>query len=162
MAGMARNQPSLGTRIRRARERARLSQEELATAVGASVRAISDWENDRRRPRNRLGVLEEVLSVRLDDEDEPEPSIPEDLRQDILNADGLTSRERQAVIASIEETLARERGGGAVSAPGDGDPGRMRSASLSGAVPFPRSAARVPGSAARDGRGGLRPRSRQQ
>lgn len=58
--------PSLGARIRRARERARLSQEELATMVGASVRAVGDWENDRRKPRNRLGALEDVLGISLD------------------------------------------------------------------------------------------------
>lgn len=62
---MTADPQSLGMRIRRARERARLSQPELAQAVGASVRAVGDWENDRRKPRNRLGALEEVLGVSL-------------------------------------------------------------------------------------------------
>lgn len=73
--------PSLGTRIRRARERARLSQKELATAVGASARAVGDWENDRRKPRNRLGALEEVLGVRLDGEPDPTLPTPEEMER---------------------------------------------------------------------------------
>ena len=108
---MASDPPTLGTRIRRARERARLSQEELAKLAGASVRAVGDWENDRRKPRNRLGVLEDVLGVSLDDEPEPEPAIPKSLLRDIMNTDDLTPEERQAVIAAVERTLAKERGG---------------------------------------------------
>jgi transcriptional regulator with XRE-family HTH domain len=77
---MASTPPTLGTRIRRARERARLSQEELAQAVDASVRAVGDWENDRRKPRNRLGALEDALGVSLDEnEEEPELPTPEEL-----------------------------------------------------------------------------------
>jgi transcriptional regulator with XRE-family HTH domain len=72
---MAGDPQSLGRRIRRARERAHLSQAELAAAVGASKRAVGDWENNRTSPRNRLGALEEVLGERFDEE-EPAPSIP--------------------------------------------------------------------------------------
>ena len=73
---------SLGMRIRRARKRARLSQEDLARAIGVSVRAIGDWENDRRKPRNSLGALEQVLGVSLD-EDLPEPVLPQALVDEI-------------------------------------------------------------------------------
>lgn len=133
---MAKNPPSLGTRIKRARERARLSQEELATAVGASRRAVGDWENDRRRPRNRLGALEDVLGVRLDDEPEPAPAIPKSLLRDIMTEPGLTDEERQAVIAAVERTLRGEpaappspAAGGWGSAPGRPEPERRRPAS---------------------------------
>jgi len=71
LCGMAGE--SLGTRIRRARERKRLSQQELAEAVGASLRAVGDWENDRRKPRNRTGALEEILGVSLDEDTGPPP-----------------------------------------------------------------------------------------
>ena|SRR5215471_14468172 len=64
---MASAPPSLGTRIRRARERAKMSQEDLATAVDASVRAVGDWENDRTKPRNRLGAIEAALDVSLEE-----------------------------------------------------------------------------------------------
>jgi transcriptional regulator with XRE-family HTH domain len=125
---MARNPPSLGARIRRARERAQLSQEDLARLVGASKRAVGDWENDRRKPRNRLGALEEVLGVPLDAEPEPEPAIPKSLLREIEATDGLTEDERQAVIAAIERTLAKERGETGASSPEAGQEWR-RSAS---------------------------------
>jgi transcriptional regulator with XRE-family HTH domain len=114
---MASTPPTLGTRIRRARERARLSQEELAQAVGASVRAVGDWENDRRKPRNRLGALEDALGVSLDGAPEPEPVslIPRSLRREITENDDLTPAEKAAVIAAIEATL---RGEHAPPAPG--------------------------------------------
>ncbi len=126
---MAGQPSSLGTRIRRARERARLSQEELADAVGASVRAVSGWENDEHRPRNRLGVLEEVLGVSLDGEPEPAPAIPESLREHIMNNDDLAPERRQAVIEAVEEKL-REPAGEAVSAPPAAQRERSRQASL--------------------------------
>ena len=78
---MASDPQTLGMRIRRARERARLSQQELATAVDVSVRAVGDWENDRRKPRNRLGALEEVLGVRLDGEADPGLPTPEEMEE---------------------------------------------------------------------------------
>src|SRR5258708_3838299 len=43
------NQKLLGVRIREARERAGVSQEELASAVSKDQRAISDYENGRRK-----------------------------------------------------------------------------------------------------------------
>jgi transcriptional regulator with XRE-family HTH domain len=124
---MAMTPPSLGARIRRARERARLSQEELAALVGASSRAVGDWENNRRKPRNRLSVLEEVLGVSLEDTPEPEPAIPENLYRAIMNTDGLTEEERQAVIAVIEGELAKWRGGpGAAGSGAAAEPERLR------------------------------------
>lgn len=74
-----------------------MSQDELALAVDASVRAISDWENDRRKPRNRTGALEEVLGVSLSEDGERSPpvrlrektreAIRDDLRDDPVLAE---------------------------------------------------------------------------
>lgn len=47
-----------------------MSQQELAVAVGKSVRAVNDWENDRTSPRNSIGAIEAVLHVRLDDDED--------------------------------------------------------------------------------------------
>lgn len=96
---------TLGARIRRARERAKLSQEELASAVGASVRAVGDWENDRRKPRNRLGALEDVLGVSLVDEPEPDP-MPPGLRKAIKAE--LSPEEAARVEAAVEAALRDE------------------------------------------------------
>ncbi|SDG96243.1 helix-turn-helix domain-containing protein [Klenkia brasiliensis] len=51
--------------IRAARERARLSQAEVAAAVGVSLRTVGNWERGESIPRNRLGALEELLGVVL-------------------------------------------------------------------------------------------------
>lgn len=99
---MAEEPRTLGARIRRARERARLSQEELAKAVDASVRAVGDWENDRRKPRNRMGALEEVLGVSLEGDEKPPPVSPR-LRREIYAEFGPEDAAR--VIAAIEGTL---------------------------------------------------------
>jgi transcriptional regulator with XRE-family HTH domain len=66
MRGMAAT--DLGTRIRRARERRRWTQQQLADAVGWSLRAVSNWENGHRHPRGAIGKLEEVLGVDLSKE----------------------------------------------------------------------------------------------
>ena len=61
---MATDSP-IGTKIRRARERKRMSQDELAAAVGVSRSAVNAWENDRAYPRNSVGALEDILGIDL-------------------------------------------------------------------------------------------------
>lgn len=58
----------LGTRIKRARERLRWTQRQLADAVGVNVKTVDNWENGRSSPRNRLGSLEAVLGIDLSGE----------------------------------------------------------------------------------------------
>jgi transcriptional regulator with XRE-family HTH domain len=57
--------PPIGLVIRRARERKRWTQRDLAEAVGVSRASVDAWENNRTYPRNRIGALEEVLGVSL-------------------------------------------------------------------------------------------------
>lgn len=59
--------PPIGLRIKRARERLRLTQEQLAGQVGVSQKTIDNWENDRTYPKSALGALEEVLGPLTDD-----------------------------------------------------------------------------------------------
>jgi phage repressor protein C with HTH and peptisase S24 domain len=55
---------SLGKRIRVARQRARLSQEDVAEPLGISRNAVSLWESDDSKPeRDRLPVLARTLHV---------------------------------------------------------------------------------------------------
>lgn len=63
----------MGLRIRRARERKRWTQLQLAAEVGASVRAIGSWERGEVVPRNAIGALEELLSIDLTAEGSMEP-----------------------------------------------------------------------------------------
>ena len=66
-------QSNVGTMIKRARERKRWTQRQLADAVGVNVKTVDNWEAGRTSPRNRLGALEEVLGVALYDEQKPGP-----------------------------------------------------------------------------------------
>ncbi|PDT80940.1 helix-turn-helix domain-containing protein [Sinorhizobium sp. BJ1] len=55
---------TLGGRIWRARDAAKLSIKELASSVGVRSETISAWERDRAEPRtNRLFMLASVLGV---------------------------------------------------------------------------------------------------
>lgn len=96
MKGMA-TEPRIGTKVRRARERMRWTQKQLADALGVSVRTVNDWENDRAYPRSSIGALEEVLGVGLDGPPEP-PRIPAGLQRMI---DALTDDEREALLAEL-------------------------------------------------------------
>lgn len=55
-----------GTEIRAARERAGLTQGELATRVGVSLRTVGNWERGETVPQNRASVVERVLADWLD------------------------------------------------------------------------------------------------
>ncbi len=63
----------LGLRIRRARERLRWSQADLARAVGAGTRSVGRWERGEAVPRNAIGAIEAVLGVNLTGEEGVEP-----------------------------------------------------------------------------------------
>ncbi|WP_242892657.1 helix-turn-helix domain-containing protein [Actinomadura litoris] len=113
---------NLGTRIKRARERKRMTQEDLASQLGVHRRTVDNWENGRSAPKNRLGALEEVLGIRLSSEpptelDEPEENLPPPASKEDR---GKAARER--VLAEIKrdpelavmilDVIARIRGSG--------------------------------------------------
>ena len=53
-----------GEQIKQAREAQRLTQEQLAEALGVTRQAVSKWEADLSRPaRSKLERLSEVLEV---------------------------------------------------------------------------------------------------
>jgi len=54
-----------GTDIRQARQAAGMSQAALARAVGVSMRSIGNYERGDTVPRNKLPVIERVLSSYL-------------------------------------------------------------------------------------------------
>lgn len=53
--------PPIGLKIRRARERQRLTQADLAAQVGVSQKTVDNWENGRTRPKSSIGALEQIL-----------------------------------------------------------------------------------------------------
>jgi transcriptional regulator with XRE-family HTH domain len=53
----------LGKRVKRARERAGLTQRQLAEAVGVDRKTVGNWEAGLSSPRSSLGRLEAVLGA---------------------------------------------------------------------------------------------------
>jgi DNA-binding XRE family transcriptional regulator len=92
---------NLGTRIRRARERARLTQAQLAEQVGVDRKTIDNWENNRSRPRSRLAALEEVLGGHgfAGDGQDPQPAPAGS------NADGVVRMVREILDSAFSPAL---------------------------------------------------------
>lgn len=58
----------LGKQIRKYRQEAQISQEELASRVYVSRQTISNWENDKNYPDvNSLVLLSEIFQISLDE-----------------------------------------------------------------------------------------------
>ena len=64
--------PSVGTAIKRARERRRWTQRQLAAELGVDIKSVDNWENGRTRPRSSIGAIEEVLGISLNGGPAPE------------------------------------------------------------------------------------------
>lgn len=105
---MAAADAQLATRIKRARERLRLSQQALATAIGVSQKTIDNWENARTSPRSSIGALEHVLGVPLTEEDTGAAPPIDPRVQQIL--DDLSPEEVQRVIEYLTGRRPREAG----------------------------------------------------
>lgn len=97
--------PRIGTRIRRARERLRMTQSDLAGKLKVSRSAVNSWENDRTYPKNSIGALEHVLGIDLDGDG----ITRDDTGHRIATTDELLER------TSALEQSARERNGNKAS-----------------------------------------------
>jgi transcriptional regulator with XRE-family HTH domain len=75
-------EPAIGTKIKRARERQRWTQRQLAAELHVNIKTVDNWENGRTSPLNSIGALEAVLGIRLDgDQIEPDSPSPEELER---------------------------------------------------------------------------------
>ncbi len=52
-----------GSRIKAARERKRLTQQEFADELGVSMRTVGSWERGESVPRNRYGAIIDLLGL---------------------------------------------------------------------------------------------------
>src|SRR5690606_9976574 len=84
-----------GDEIRAARERAGLTQEQLAQRLRVSMRTVGNWERGARIPLNRLAALREFMYPPKDRE-ETEP--------------GLRSASDAELLAEIARRFARDGG----------------------------------------------------
>ena len=98
----------LGTRIRRARERKRWSQAQLAAAIGVGTRTVGAWERGESEPRNSLGALEELLGDLTSDGQADMYTDPDEAALWRLTA--FSEDERRKFIAALREAR-RERAG---------------------------------------------------
>ena len=62
---------STGSLIRKARQRKRMTQEQLAGVLGVARLTVTKWENDGHYPQRHAGAIEEALGIALPD---PEPA----------------------------------------------------------------------------------------
>lgn len=116
-SGMATD-TRLGTTIKRARERMRMTQRQLAQALSVNIKTVDNWENNRTSPKNSIGAIEEILGISLTGEapervqvitpaDEWErlvlsdQTLPVDERRDIV----LRSRRLRAALYPLLEPL---------------------------------------------------------
>lgn len=60
---MAESTSDLGITIRRARERKRMTQEELAEKLGVTRSTVARWEGGDHFPLRNAGAIEEVLEI---------------------------------------------------------------------------------------------------
>lgn len=122
----------IGTKIKRARERMRLSQADVARQLGVSRSAVNAWENDRAYPQSSIGALEALYGISLDGEPEREPELPsaedlEDLRRNIVEA--LGDGERAArMLAALDNVVSGAKSSSPNAAPGEASskPSRRR------------------------------------
>jgi transcriptional regulator with XRE-family HTH domain len=54
-----------GTLIQRARQRKRLTQQELADALDVSRSAVVNWETGKHFPLRYVGAIEELLEIAI-------------------------------------------------------------------------------------------------
>jgi transcriptional regulator with XRE-family HTH domain len=84
----------VGATIRRRRQALGWEQRELAERVGVHVNSVQKWESGTHYPGRKLGKLEQVLGIHVDDDLEPEePELPtpeelDDLRRHALEVLG--------------------------------------------------------------------------
>lgn len=64
--------PTIGKRIRLRRQALKLTQQQLADAVGVDRATVSAWERGRHMPERNEGAIEKALGISLADEEEPE------------------------------------------------------------------------------------------
>lgn len=106
---MGSGAPPIGTRIKRAREAMRWTQQQLADAIGVDRKTVDNWENGRTQPRSSIGALEQALAVDLTGAgDGPEVyTDPDELR--IWSWHDLPPEKRRQWISDLREAKRRGR-----------------------------------------------------
>lgn len=89
--------------IKAGRERRRLTQAELATELGVSMRTVGSWERGESVPRNRIGALRDALGL------EPATNYQWD-QQAIRARVGQLAKQRREELGLSREAMAERAG----------------------------------------------------
>ena len=101
-------QPRIGTRLRRAIERKRMDQADVARALGVSRSAVNAWVNDRAYPQNAIGALEELLGVDLTTDESRDAEVYTDpAERAIWEDESLPKEEKRELIEELRERRRR-------------------------------------------------------
>lgn len=87
----------LATRIKRARELRRWTQQQLADVLGVDRKTVDNWENGRTRPRSAIGALEQVLGVNLTEPNGVEDPKERELEETLIRLE-VPAEKRQEVM----------------------------------------------------------------
>jgi len=121
---------NIGTRIARRRQVLGMTQADLAARTGVTKTAVVNWESGRHFPKRKLGLIEQVLGISLEDKAADPLLEPQDDHEEfIVTSPRLTRDDKRQMIASYRR--ARASGAGPFPSPpaaaGD-DRGRPESA----------------------------------
>jgi transcriptional regulator with XRE-family HTH domain len=127
--------PPISTAIKRARERRRWTQQQLAAALGVNVKTVDNWENGRTSPRSSVGALEEILGIQLGGEAAPALGLAaefgelDEWEQAVADDPDLPDAEKRELIsdsraARAAYVAARRRRRAAAGGPAGGRSGR--------------------------------------
>lgn len=104
---------TLGKRIRRARKRLNLTQEDIATKFGISYQAVSQWERDERLPElDKLPELRKILKVNYYWLLEGANNAPPDAESPEVVIEDLSPTEHDAIttgVGAMIEVLRKQR-----------------------------------------------------
>ena len=99
----------IGVRIARRRQALGLRQEDLAAKLGVARVTVSNWESGKHPPKRKLGAIEAVLGISLDDGPGPNlyPNVPKDLAEYVLRRHSRDPDEAEAILADLERGFSR-------------------------------------------------------
>lgn len=104
----------IGAQIRQARKRRRMTQAQLAKALGVSPRTIGNWERDEAMPQNPE-IIEDFLGIDLNADLEvrevPPPAGAGAARALYASFGAETSIEKLRVLQQLMDDVLKESGG---------------------------------------------------
>lgn len=101
-----------GAKIARRRHQLDLTQEQLAEALGVSPSTVANWERGASYPKRKLGKIEQLLGISLDDDSDTAATRPaEQSVAEMLQDTQIKLMEVERILRQREERGRRGNGG---------------------------------------------------